>query len=72
MAKIFYALLLFPLLGFAAEPKPKVAPKPINVTKETSTPKIQEQQQRPVVDPDAIETGPYDKDGNYIYVHKKP
>lgn len=31
----------------------------------------QEQQER-AVDPDAIGVGPYDKDGNYMHVHKKP
>lgn len=66
MAKIFYILLLIPLLSWAAE-KPKPAPKA-----KTPAPVVQQQQERPKEDPNAIKTGPYDKDGNYIYLHKKP
>ena len=81
--KVFYALLLFPLLAFAV-PENKTYPnsgtndaqlnqqtdvtEPLAVT----PPAPQEMQTRPVEDPEAIQTGPYDKDGNYIYVQKKP
>ena len=89
--KVFYALLLFPLLSYAV-PENKVYPNsgtndaPSNQQTDVADPAAapfsagtdvvseppQQQQERPREDPNAIQSGPYDKDGNYIYLQKKP
>lgn len=89
--KVFYALLLFPLLSFAV-PENEVHPNsgptdartdqntdigqpsasPINQGTGTVQGNTQEMQERPGEDPNAMEVGPYDRDGNYIYGQKKP
>jgi hypothetical protein len=82
--KVFYVFLLLPLLSHAIT-ESKTNTKTIQETKLTRpevapfsegsdvvpTP-VQQQQERPIEDPEAIKTGPYDKDGNYIYLKKKP
>lgn len=88
--KVFYALLLFPLLAVAA-PENRVYPNsgstkamnqqsevtglaaaPFSQGSDVVPAPMQKMQERPVEDPEAIKTGPYDKDGNYIYLNKKP
>jgi hypothetical protein len=89
--KVFYALLLFPLLANAV-PENKTYPNsgatnattnqqtdvagpmaaPFSQGSDVVPAPMQQMQERPVEDPEAIKTGPYDKDGNYIYVKKKP
>lgn len=85
--KVFYVLLLLPLLAHAVEEpdtdtggakteqKTKYvgpSPAPFSQGSDVVPVPVQEQQERPIEDPNAIQVGPYDKDGNYIYNHKKP